>query len=308
MGFTTLQNTQIVLDLAAQARSTGWTIVGNTAVHEACNAGYISVVNSLVDFVVGNSYTVTYQISNRTSGTIQSSLGTALGTSRNTNGNFSDTLVATGTNPVLKFYSDGALELRLLDIKPNTESVQTKQKNGVAFSETLNKYTTFVPFTSDYGFSFFKDLFTFKGGRLYKHDQDSGSRNNIYGVQYTTSIKIPFNANNGQPKTFESISYEGNELMITTTDGITTSLGQVSELISDDFLKATLVDGATIINVYDNEGIYSASFMRDKNIDIVNGDQLKGTMITVELITTNNSVLRLKNVIVNSVPSKIGSR
>lgn len=308
MGFETLENTPIILDLAKQAKSTGWIITDGYAKHESCNAGYISVKTNAFKLVPGESYTVTYQLSDITSGFVRLYLGDAMGASQTVNGNKTETLVATGTNPKIRFYSDGDLTLKLLNIKANNESVLTRQKNTKAFSEETNKWGQFMPFTSDYGFSFFKDLFTFKGGKLYKHDQSLSTRNNIYGVQYQTLVQIPFNANTGEPKTFEAISYEGNQLLITTVDGIKTSLGQISDLIAQDFLKTVLSDNVNQVNVYDTEGVYSASFMRDKNVDIVNGDPLKGTMITVELITVETGILKLKNVVVNSTVSKIGTR
>jgi len=308
MGFTTKQNTPVVLDLALQAKSTGWSFGNGYASHEVCNAGFMTVIFPDVEIIVGNSYTITYQVANRLSGFVQASIGSSAGMATITNGNFSETLVATGPDPKIRFYSNGVLDLKLFDIKSNTMSTASKQRNTIAFSEKTNKYTSFYPFTSDYGFSFFKDLFTFKSGRLYKHDQTIADRNRIYGVQYQTSVEIPFNVNKGQPKTFESISYEGNMLMVTTVDGITTSLGQVSELNSDDFLQETLNDGVNEVNIYDDEGIYSASFVRDKSIDINNGPDLKGTWIVIDLITTRTGLLRLSNVYVTSVPSSIGTR
>ncbi|WP_298845498.1 hypothetical protein [uncultured Clostridium sp.] len=308
MSFNTLQNTPIILDLAQQARSNGWSIVSGVAIHESCNAGYIELRPNVLAVETGKSYTVSYQVANRTSGMIKLSIGNTLGNVETTNGNKTETLVATGLNPKIRFYSDGNLNLKTFDVRTNTEATTTNQTNTIVFSEITNKYTTFLSFTSDYGFSLFKDLFTFKSGRLYKHNQDSSTRDMVYGVQYDSIFKFIANANVGQVKTFESLSYESNNLLITTTDGIVTSLGQISELIADDFLRETLIDGATEIRIYDIEGIFATSFMRDKNDDIVNGNPLKGTYITVELITTNNKILKLRNVMVNSVPSPIGVR
>jgi len=41
--------------------------------------------------------------------------------------------------------------------------------------------------------------------------------------------------------------------------------------------------------VYAVEGIYKASFMRDMNVDIVNGPQLKGNWMTIDLINASPS-------------------
>lgn len=311
MSLTILQNTPTVVDLVSEARSTGWTLLPNgTAHHESCNAGYIYVKDTLITPIQGNSYTVSYQITDYVSGNLILYVGNAFAAVRTANGNYTDTLTATGANPEIRIYSNGNLTLSLLDIRTDTASTLTKQRNTISFDEVSNKWTSYSSFTSDFGFSLFKDVFTFKAGRLYKHDQTLPNRNIVYGVQYQTSVKFVANANPGQPKTFLSLSYEANQLMVTTDDGITTSLGQVSELIDVDFLKDTLTYGMVTVDIYDVEGVYSASFLRDTSNggDINNGDVLKGTHIIVELIQENNQLLRLKNVVVHSEPSKIGSR
>ncbi len=109
------------------------------------------------------------------------------------------------------------------------------------------------------------------------------------------------------------MSYEANQLLVTTDNGISTVLGdeqQISELIDLDFLKDTLDDGVTTVEIYDVEGIFSASFLRDAagGGDINNGDVLKGTYIVVELTQQNDELLKLKNIIIHSEPSKIGAR
>lgn len=305
------QNTPTIVDLANEARSTGWSLLPNgTAHHETCNAGFITIKNTLLTVVQNNVYTVSYQITDYVSGQLVLHVGNSVSVARTANGNYVDTLTATGTNPQIRLFSNGNLNLALLDVKTDTASTVTKQRNTVNYDEIYNKWPSFSSFTSDFGFSLFKDLFTFKNGRLYKHDPLLPTRNNIYGVQYDTVVKVPFTEGQGQSKTFLSLSYEANQLMVTTDDGITTSLGNVSELIASDFLKATLDDGVTVIDVYDVEGIYSSSFLRDTSNggDIINGDVLKGTYIVVELIQDDNKKLSLKNIAVHSEPSRIGSR
>lgn len=302
------QNTPTIVDLANEARSTGWSINSGVAHHETCNDGIISLRPDFYSILEGLSYTISYTILNYVSGTVQLHIGDTLGAVRTSNGEYVETLTATGDDPLVYFFSNGNLDLVTFNIRDNTSDISIKQRNTIAYDENNNKWGSYFSYTSELGFSMFTDLFTVKEGRIYKHDPDKLPRNNIYGIQYQTVINLPFNVNQGQPKTFESLSYESNMLLITTTDGIKTSLGQVSELIDDDFIQQTLVDGATNLVIYDREGIYSASFKRDKREDINFGSVLKGTFITVELITTATGQLKLKNVVSNSVPSKIGTR
>lgn len=310
MSFTILQDTPTIIPLAEYAKTTGWTLEDNVAKHEACNDGSINVKGSTITPVSGESYTVAYEISNLTSGSIRLSIGSTQGVVRTTNGQYIETLVAGGVNPLISFFATGAMWLRTIDIKSAVPNVATKKRNTIVFSEQTAKWTTFFSFTSDYGLSLFKDLFTFKAGKLYRHDPSIPGRNNIYGVQYKTMFKFVANGGEGIPKSFMGLSYEGNQLMVTTPNGIETSLGQISELIEEDFLKATLDDGNIQIDVYSVEGIYSSSFLRDMSNggDIINGDVLKGSYIVVELIQVNNETLRLSNIKIHSESSPIGSR
>lgn len=302
--YTTLQNTPITIDLTQQGNSTGWSISGTHAIHEVCNAGNLPLVNYPI--TVGLSYEVSYRIDSVNTGYVQLSLGGVTKPNRTVAGSYTENFTAVNTNP-LNFFSNANADIELVNVRITTNVFNPKSTDVIAWSEENNKWASWRGYNPDFGISLFANMFTYKNGALYRHAL-SNTRNNFYGVQYPSIINFVANQAQGQPKTFESISYECNRLLITTTDGIKTSLGQVSELIDVDFLKTILDDGVTQINVYDEEGIYAAGFMRDKNIDINNGDVLKGTFILVELTTTDTGVLKLKNVFINSIPSKIGSR
>ena len=168
----------------------------------------------------------------------------------------------------------------------------------------------FYTYNPDCGFGLFIDLYTFKNGQIYLHQNNSPSRNDFFGTQYKTIVNLPFNQQVAFVSTFESMSIQSNMLMITTEDGVETSLGQISDLVASDFTKATLVDGATTVTINSVEGVYSASFLRDKNSvgGILNGNVLKGNYLLVELISTESTKLRLFSVAVHSEKSFIGVR
>lgn len=304
MGYTTLQNTPIDIDLLIAGNSRGWSIDGSDAVHETCNSGEITLLSYPI--TPGISYQFSYLVKSIDSGYLQARLGGATAPNDTIAGYKTVTITAT-TNAPLSFFSNANCRISVFDIKIATDIFVLKSKETVAWSEQINKWTSFRSYNPDCGFSLFANLFTLKDGIAYVH-QLGDTRNNFYGQQYKSIFQFTSNILLGQPKTFESISYEANQLMITTEDGITTSLGQVSELVDADFLKTVLDDGVTQVNVYDEEGIYSAGFWRDKSVDIINGDCLKGSWIVIELVTTSNGALNLQNILVNSVESKIGSR
>jgi len=305
MPFSTNKNTPLTIDLVQLAKTTGWTVNDSIAIHESCNAGFIRTTG--FNTIVGEEYEITYNVISISNGYVVVNLGSTTGTNRTTTGFYTETITSSGDG-ILSFFSDADCQIELVAIQSTQVNIATKKQNTLSFNNRIGKWSSFYSYIPDNGFSMFTDLFTFKRGQLYIHKSQSNDRNNFHGTEYQSILKFVSNKEPIQPKTFQSLNYQSNQLLITTTDGITTSLGQVSELIEVDFLKTTLIEGVTSVEVYDSEGIYSAGFWRDKNIDLINGDVLKGNYITIELTTIDNQVLKLFTVDVHSNNSPIGAR
>lgn len=309
MGWNIIEDGSTTVDLVALANTTGWSASGQSATHDSCNTGSIYLIPPTgVVLTVGVTYRITFQVDSISGGYVQPFMGTTAGTQYTTAGFKSFTILAAGANPRFQFLSNAACRITIFNIQDTTTITTAKQRNNVVYNEKENKWSDYRTYNPDFGFGFFIELYTIKNGDLYVHQHGSDSRNNFYGTQYSSIINMPFNQHSANSNTYESVSIQSNMLMITTTDGITTSLGQISELIGEDFTKATLTDGGTIVIVNTAEGIYSAPFLRDKNIDIVNGDVLKGNWLTIELVTTAATPLRLFSVAIHSEKSYIGVR
>jgi len=137
----------------------------------------------------------------------------------------------------------------------------------LSFNEQKNAFTSFYKFVPDWIINFNNTLATFKGGNLYIHD--STTYNNFYGTQYNSDITFVFNEKNVVKKDFNFLTIDSSAQY--TLPSITTSLGQVSNLVASDF---------------DNqEGLYHGALMKDSNSlgGIINGDYLKGTWIETKL-------------------------
>jgi hypothetical protein len=312
MSFITLENTPLNVNLVTQSVTTGWSFSGSIATHEVCNAGSIFLNGFTVE--AGQTYEITYKITSITGSAgvsyLQAFMGDTAGAQRITSGFFIETLACTGTNPRFRFFSNTDCEVEIFNIKNTAVITSEKQRNNIVYSEDNNKWSSFYTYNPDCGFGLFIDLYTFKNGQLYLHQNNSANRNNFYGVQYKTIVNLPFNQQVAFVSTFESMSIQSNMLMITTADGVETSLGQISDLVASDFTKATLVDGMTTVTINSVEGVYSASFLRDKNSvgGILNGQVLKGNYLLVELVSTESTKLRLFSVAVHSEKSFIGVR
>lgn len=315
MIYQTLENTPIDINLVAQSVTTGWSFSGSRAIHEVCNAGSIYLNPPPgIEIIAGQTYRITYNIISITGSVgslyIQPFMGTTAGVQRIAPGFIQETLTAAGSNPRFRFYSNTDCEIEIFNIQNTAEVTTAKQQNNIVYSEKLNKWPSFYTYNPDYGFGLFINLYTIKNGDLYVHEHGSTDRNDFYGTQYNTIVNLPFNQHIANSNTFQSVSVQGNELMVTTTDGVISSLGQVSDLIAQDFTKSTMVDGSTVVTINSVEGIYSAPFMRDKNSigGIIDGDVLKGNYLLIELVTTTANQLKLLNVAVHSEHSYIGAR
>jgi hypothetical protein len=69
MSYTALENTPIVVNLPTAAKDTGWSIDGNIATHESCNAGYILLLGN--PLIAGHTYEVSYSILSLSGGHVQ---------------------------------------------------------------------------------------------------------------------------------------------------------------------------------------------------------------------------------------------
>lgn len=289
----TYQNTPKEINLLALVNDNGWSFSGDKVIHESCNAGVITYSEI---FKANFDYTVTLNIESISGGYLEVRLGND--SEQFTTAGFKTlTLNSTTVNPKLALYSNANCVVQVLTIKQEEtpEDIDEDKTDTIVYSLDAQKWTRYDNYYPDFGFSMFTTMYTFKDGVMYSHN-DTENRNTFYGEEFKSRIEVPFSS--PMVKTFQSLKIESNKLLITTTDGIQTSLGHVSDLIGQDFEQFTLDDGITTVTVYDKEGNFTANFLRDKNTDINFGDRLKGRYITVKLTTTDDQDFKLYKVIV----------
>jgi len=283
---TAIQGTPITIDLTQLALSSGWTISGNIATHDSCNVGNLYLLNNPI--VSGKSYIYTYQILSIGSGYVQAFLGLQGGAQYTTPQIVTETVVANGTQ--FSFYATGNCSITLFSIGLAPQVQSQTAINTLSYSERIrashntNKWM-FYSYIPDNAFSIYTNTYSFNYGQPYLHLQGSNSRCNFYGVQFPAIVNISSTEQPTRVKTFLSFNYQSNQLL--TSPSIATSLGQNSVLFSDNFLYATYNNG---LKVYNNEGLYKASFLRDLNVDLYNGSQLKGNWMTLQLQATTPSL------------------
>jgi hypothetical protein len=308
MSTTAIENTPITIDLVELAKTSGWTVSGSVASHESCNAGNLYVVNYPI--IAGQTYKFSWQVLTCSSGYVEAFLGTGHGAQYTApTAVITETVLAAGTNPQFYFYSNGTCSIENFTISVVDVSTSLTQQNTMSFSEKTKKWVSFYTYIPDNAFSLFTNTYSFFDGDLYVHESGTDERNKFYGVQYQSIMQFIENASPTLPKSYLSLSIQSNELMVTGNDGITTSLGQKSELAAQDFIKDFLRDGVTVYNVNTIEGIFSANLLRDKNTGTVeNGDPLKGTYLICTLVSSTTGPLLLYTINIVSKHSFIGSR
>jgi hypothetical protein len=307
MSVQAIQGIPKTISLTEIGRSTGWTSSGNIATHEICNAGYIEAKD--ISFISGVTYIIYYDIISISGGYLNVSIGSSISANVTTPGIKSVSLVASG-DLKLRVFSNANCVIQLMAVTNNVVNTNNKQRNTISFSQELNKWTSFYTFVPDTGCSLFTNLYTYNNGITYLHNPLDPNRGYIYGNQYYPYIKAVFNEAPSVQKMFQSINMNSGTLMITDAGGVTTSLGQISNLDAASFLQHTLSDGVTSINIYSKDGIYLARFLRDTSSDggLSFGNLLKGNYITVDLYAQDPDNLKLMFVSVKSVPSIINVR
>lgn len=155
--------------------------------------------------------------------------------------------------------------------------VSIKGVKTVAFSEAMNLWTSFYWYSPETMQYLYKDLYSFKNGRIYVHGNDS-PYNTFYNVFVPSTIKFVFNALPSDKKVFQAISMEGNSLWNMTE--ATTPSGQVTYLNADDFDEL--------------EGFYYSDLLFDAltpNVQngLIEGDRMRDYSITVSLYNAQDS-------------------
>lgn len=300
---TAIENNPISVNLPLLANDTGWSLPGDgTAVHQSCNSGYINLLNYPV--VANHVYQLTYTILSISGGYVQSFVGGTGGTQFTTAEIVVETVIA-GSDGIIRLFSNANTTVQLFNIK----DVTVDDGVTIIYSMENKKWSDFRTLYPDFGFSLFEFSVLLNGGAVYAQQNGSASRNNFFGNQFQSSIKFVDAKNPAVINGYESLNYQANMLLVSTQDGIVTSLGQISTLIDTDFIKEKLAYmGIEVIN-YQKDNVYSASFLPDSNEDAVNGSSLRGSFITIELITADGSTpLQLFSIAVKTARIPIGAR
>lgn len=288
MGFVTLKNTPIEIDLAQLAVDNGWRVSGAVAYHEPCFAGYIELRNTLVE--ENTSYVVEYEVVDYVSNGVNVIVGGVSGASVSANGVVTQTIDVPNNpdNLLVKFYSDGELGVKYFSIYPILEDTDNGKVLG--FNTDNNIWTTYYSGDRENMLKFNNDFFAFKDGRLWKMDANL-TRNNFFGVQYTSKITVVVNTNPTEIKNFFSIRQKSNKAWGVPSIIIPPSEGKANGMES-------LIKSGNFQVL--NNGDLFADFLRDKTdprfadetLALFNGALLQGNYAIITFENTSTEEIR----------------
>lgn len=282
MGFVTLKNTPIEIDLAQLAVDNGWRISGATAYHDPCFPGYIKLETTTVE--EQTSYVVEYEVVDYVAGEVYPIIGGVSGTARTANGIYTETIVVPDNpdNALIQFYSDGELGVNYFQIYPILDEPDNGQVLG--FNIQNNIWTTYYSGKRENMLKFINDFFAFQDGRLWKMNSNP-IRNNFFGVQYTSQITVIVNANPTQIKNFFTLRQKSNKAWGVPSITIPPSEGKA------DGMSSIIKSGNFVVL---NNGDFFAEFLRDQT-DPRFGTELQA-LFEGALLQGNYAIITFENV------------
>lgn len=276
-----IQNNFVSIDFLDFVNYRGWEVENSTtAKHYYGNEGFLEFNTQVLE---NWEYEVSFNISDMSDGTLKVYLGDSESNTITSNGYHQINLTPTQQGSV-RIWSDANLTIRNFEIigKLTQDSDSSTLKETVVFNSTKYRWVSFRSYIPESGSDIYTDLITFKDGDLWLHTKDAVP-NNFYGNQHSSHIK--FAVSSIGVKTYQSIAVHSNKVIGTSEDGITTELGDVSDLISYDFTT--------------KEGIHYANLLRDK----LTNNSLQGRYIVVDLTDeeSKGTKMQIFKVVVKSI-------
>jgi hypothetical protein len=176
------------------------------------------------------------------------------------------------------------------------------QSMTIVFHEPTNRWKSFMSYIPEWYETMGQFLVSFKNAQPYLH-YTNPTRNNFFGTQYGQEIRVTANIARNTVKIFNNLDVYSNIAWEIPTINIPSTPNSPNGMLSA--LPAARFKA--------KEGIWHASFLRDKNdpkypiapLALINGRRLRGE--TIELVMTNTSTslvyLRALNIYIN--PSEL---
>ena len=139
---------------------------------------------------------------------------------------------------------------------------------------------------------------TFLLGQAWAHQSDFTTRNNYYGVQYPTKVKVVSNANPSEMQVWDNLDLDSEGIEGWYVPNILNEYGQTSRILQNIFKK--------------EENVFRAAFKRDTSNgqanSIVNGKVLRSKTLELELQNDSTEETPLLEIKIFSTLSEITNK
>lgn len=295
-GLTIIQNQIGYINPSVASADTGWSIGEGSAIHQACNSGFITALTNF-GLIVGRQYVFIFPVSNYSSGEVHIIAGTQVGTNRTANGTYTETLTQTG-NTGLSFFSDGNLSIDALSFYDLLLGPQSAQV--ISFFDKANKWTSDYQYENDTMAKFIDSFVSWKNGGLWVHNTNP-VQNNLYGTQYSSKITIVINPEYQKEKIFYNFRMDavGKWYMpsITTPDSNQFPNGMLTQLKKNNF---KLIDNklfAEILNDVNDPNFAGISDPTQRRLDaLFGGRKMQGGWLIVDLQCDDSTYQEISSV------------
>jgi hypothetical protein len=141
----------------------------------------------------------------------------------------------------------------------------------VAFSELMNRWSTYYSYLPEFMCQAGIDIVTFRDGRIFLHNSNS-VYNNFYGIQYSSEVHVVFNDFPDKTKIFQAMTEQSTGIWY--CPNIKTPIGQLTNLIDGDFQE--------------KEGKFHADFYMDVNSPnitdpLIEGNPMRDETLEIEM-------------------------
>lgn len=265
-----IENNVLTFDVTPYLTDRGWVISSNNSMtHTPPNTGEFEVLSTNIR--EGGTYEYSFNVTNLESGSLIFMIGGVEAPIVTTNGYFQGQVTAL-TDEKIKVWADGQVTITGINISEMIS--EDNSLSTLTWGELRKGWVTFKDLIPESGFSMYTNLFTLKEGNLWIHSELS-TPNFIYGKQRYSTVKFPVSSIG--VKTYHTIAVHANKVLGTTEEGITTELGNVTDLITYDFDTSS-------------DGVHYANKLRDALLN----EKLKGRYIVVELSDEETSTQKLQ--------------
>lgn len=158
----------------------------------------------------------------------------------------------------------------------------------VSYKQGLEGWPTRKSFVPEMGVSLNNTYYTFKGAKIWSHDNEI--RNNFYGTQYKSSVKLIFNGEPSKVKNFKTLSYEGSSGWSTPTIQTDLQNGKVPSYIAKEGIYYNFIKGKANSwnNIKQTGGLDSAEFST-QGIDVLQSTSGDNTQTEFTLTISENN-------------------